>query len=76
MKYEGSMYECDRCGAKEFLTADAPARADWIDVERVTVDGQNKKVLLCPACYVEYKELVTAQDREFNAYMAERSPKK
>ena len=75
MKYAGDMYECDRCGAKEFLTDDAPARADWIDVERVTMDGQTKKVLLCPACHVEYKELVTQQDREFNQYMAEGAEK-
>lgn len=75
MKYAGEMYECDRCGSKEFLTSDAPARADWIDVERVTMDGQAKTVLLCPACHVEYKELVAAQDRAFNSYMAEGSPK-
>ena len=75
MKHAGDMYECDRCGAKEFLTSDAPARADWIGVERVTMDGQTKTVLLCPACHVEYKELVTRQDREFNTYMAEGAPK-
>ena len=40
MRYAGDMYECDRCGAKEFLTDDAPARADWIDVERVTAEQE------------------------------------
>lgn len=75
MKYDGEMFECDRCGNKEFLTNDAPARADWVDVERVTMDMQHKTVLLCPACHAAYKELVTTQDREFNAYMAEGGPK-
>lgn len=76
MKYDGDMFECDRCGAKEFLTPDAPARADWMDVERVTMDMQTKTVLLCPTCYTAYKTLVTTQDREFNTYMSEGAPKK
>ena len=76
MKYAGDMYECDRCGIKAFLTPGAPARADWVDVERVTMDMQRKTVLLCPACHAAYKELVTRQDREFNQYMTEGAPKK
>ena len=76
MKYDGDMFECDRCGAKEFLTPDAPARADWMEVERVTMDMQTKKVLLCPTCFPEYKTLVTTQDREFNTFMVKGAPKK
>ena len=75
MKYEGSMYECDRCGEKEFLTDDAPARADWIDVQRVTADGQHKTVLMCPDCYALYKEIVMQDDSNFKKFMAEGSPK-
>lgn len=75
MRYDGDMFECDRCGEKSFLTPDAPARSDWVDVERVTMDMQKKTVLLCPSCYTAYKELVATQDREFNQYMAEGVPK-
>lgn len=71
MRYEGAMYECDRCGEKEFLTPDAPARADWMDVERVTADGQHKTVLMCPSCYAEYKEIVAQDEQNFNKFMAE-----
>lgn len=71
MKYAGDMYECDRCGAKEFLTDDAPARADWITVERVTADGQHKTVLMCPDCYALYKEVVMQDERNFNKFMAD-----
>ena len=48
MRYSGDMYECDRCGTKEFLTSNAPKRSDWIDVKRVTADGADKVVLMCP----------------------------
>ena len=71
MRYEGDMYECDRCGSKEFLTSDAPARADWMDVERVTADGQHKTVLMCPSCYAAYKEIVAQDEQNFNKFMAE-----
>lgn len=71
MRYAGDMYECDRCGKKEFLNDDAPARADWMDVERVTADGQHKTVLMCPSCYAEYKEIVAQDEQNFNKFMAE-----
>ena len=71
MKYAGDMYECDRCEKKEFLTSDAPARADWMDVERVTADGQHKTVLMCPSCYAEYKEIVAQDEQNFNKFMSE-----
>ena len=71
MRYEGDMYECDRCGDKEFLTSDAPARADWMDVERVTADGQHKTVLMCPSCYAEYKEIVAQDEQNVNKFMAD-----
>lgn len=75
MRYAGDMYECDRCGKKEFLTSDAPARADWMDVERVTVDGQHKTVLMCPSCYAQYKKIVAQDEQNFNKFMAERVEK-
>ncbi len=71
MKTAGDMYECDRCGAKEFLTDDAPARADWITVERVTADGQHKSILMCPDCYELYKEVVAQDERNFNKFMSD-----
>ena len=71
MRYAGDMYECDRCEKKEFLTSDAPARADWMDVERVTADGQHKTVLMCPSCYAEYKEIVAQDEQNFNKFMSE-----
>lgn len=71
MRYDGDMYECDRCGAKEFLTPDAPARADWMDVRRVTADGQSKTVLMCPSCYAHYKDLAKQDEANFNKFMAE-----
>lgn len=69
MRYAGDMYECDRCGKKEFLSDDAPARADWMDVERVTAEGQRKTVLMCPSCYAQYKEIVAQDERNFNKFM-------
>lgn len=71
MRYAGDMYECDRCGAKDFLTDDAPARADWIDVKRVTADGHDKVVLMCPSCYAQYKEIVAQDEQNFNKFMAD-----
>ena len=75
MKYEGDMYECDRCGSKAFLTADAPARADWMDVERVTAEGQRKTVLMCPACHALYKDVVRQDEQNFNKFMADGTKK-
>lgn len=75
MRYSGDMYECDRCGAKEFLTDDAPARADWMDVKRVTAEGSDKSVLMCSECYVLYKDLAAQDERNFNKFMAEGVPK-
>lgn len=75
MRYSGDMYECDRCGEKEFLTTDAPARSDWIDVRRVTADGADKSVLMCPDCYDLYKEVVAQDESNFNKFMAEGVPK-
>ena len=69
MRYAGDMYECDRCGKKAFLTSDAPARADWMDVERVTAEGQRKTVLMCPACYALYKDVVKQDEQNFNKFM-------
>lgn len=71
MRYSGDMYECDRCGTKEFLISDAPARSDWIDVKRVTADGADKTVLMCPDCYALYKEVVAQDESNFNKFMAE-----
>lgn len=71
MKYAGDMYECDRCGSKAFLTSYAPTRADWMDVERVTADGQRKTVLMCPSCYARYKEVVAQDEQNFNKFMAD-----
>ena len=70
MRYAGDMYECDRCGAKEFLSDDAPARSDWIDVQRMTANGQRKNVLMCPACYALYKDVVRQDEQNFNKFMA------
>lgn len=75
MRYSGDMYECDRCGTKEFLTSDAPKRSDWIDVRRVTADGADKSVLMCPDCYALYKEVVAQDESNFNKFMAEGVPK-
>lgn len=75
MRYAGDMYECDRCGEKEFLTDDAPAGADWMDIKRVTADGQDKVVLMCPSCYAQYKEVVAQDEQNFNKFMAEGGPK-
>ena len=75
MRCAGDMYECDRCGKKVFLTGDAPARADWMDVERVTADGQHKTVLMCPSCYAEYKEIVAQDEQNFNKFMADGAEK-
>ena len=63
-------YECDRCGAKEFLTEDAPGKADWHDVARTTADGAERTVLMCAGCYASYRSLVESEDRDFNAFMA------
>lgn len=71
MRYSGDMYECDRCGAKEFMTSGAPDRDDWMDVERVTADGQRKSMLMCPACYALYKNVVEQDERNFNKFMDE-----
>ena len=71
MRYSGYMYECDRCGTKEFLTSNAPKRSDWIDVKRVTADGADKVVLMCPDCYALYKKLVEQDERNFNKFIAE-----
>lgn len=71
MKYAGDMYECDRCGKKDFLTDDAPARADWMDVERVTSEGRRKTVLMCPDCYTLYKDVVKQDEQNFNKFMAD-----
>ncbi len=70
-RQDGSMYECDRCGVKEFMTPDSPARSDWIDVERMTADGRDKHALMCPSCYALYKEIVAQNDRTYNKFMAE-----
>lgn len=75
MRYAGDMYECDRCGMKEFLTDDAPARADWMDVKRVTAEGQNKTVLMCPDCYALYKDVVRQDEQNFNKFMADGAEK-
>lgn len=64
-------YECDRCGAKDFLTDDAPSKADWHDVARTTADGAERTVLMCAACYASYRILVEQEDREFNRFMAD-----
>ena len=71
MRYSGDMYESDRCGTKEFLTSNAPKRSDWIDVKRVTADGADKVVLMCPDCYALYKKLVEQDERNFNKFIAE-----
>ena len=71
MRYSGDMYECDRCGTKEFLTSNAPKRSDWIDVKRVTADGADKVVLMCPDCYALYKKLVEQDERNINKFIAE-----
>lgn len=65
-----TMYECDRCGAKEHLTKDSPATADWHDIERVTKDGARRPVLLCKECHATYLMLVEQEDTDFNNFMA------
>ena len=63
-------YECDRCGAKEIFTADAPGVADWQEITRSTAEGAQRHVLLCPACWPSYKDLVQQEDQSFNGWMA------
>ena len=71
MRYSGDMYECDLFGTKDYLTSNAPKRSDWIDVKRVTADGADKVVLMCPDCYALYKKLVEQDERNFNKFIAE-----
>lgn len=61
--------ECDRCGAKEYLTADAPNQADWHDKERVTEDGKVRPFLLCAKCNEAYKEFARQQEAELSKWM-------
>ena len=75
MRYSGDMHECDRCGTKSFLTDDSPERADWVDVERITADGQSKKVLFCPSCNALYKDIIASEEQAFNKFMSEGAAK-
>lgn len=65
-----TQYECDRCGAKETFTPDAPGIADWQEVTRTTAEGAQRRVLLCPSCWPGYKDIVGREDQDFNEWMA------
>lgn len=70
-----TMYECDRCGAKEHLTDDSPSLADWHDVDRTTADGARRSVLMCSSCHGLYKKLVESEDASFNEFMSDGVPR-
>ena len=61
--------ECDRCGAKEVVTAKSPSLGYWHDVARISADGVETGRLLCDECYDDYVHLASSQDAEFVAFM-------
>lgn len=63
------MCECDRCGAKEYLTDDSPNKSLWHDEGRIMAAGTTKPFLLCDACHVEYVEYKTIEDDAYSKWM-------
>lgn len=61
--------ECDRCGAKEYLTETSPTWSDWHTIKRYTGDAVEVSRLLCRDCFTDYKTLMSEQDAGFNDFM-------
>lgn len=68
-----SRYACDRkaCGAVEYLQGTDPRTGSWKTVKRLTADGVEATLTLCPACYPGYKAVAEANDKSVNAYLEE-----
>lgn len=69
-KTEGvTLYECDRCGAKEYIKPGSSGGHFWHTIARVDAEGVQTSRLLCEACYQDYTGLIKQQDEEFQAFM-------
>lgn len=64
-----TLYECDRCGTKEYALGANSMLSDWHEVARTTKDMLNKSFLLCGSCFKDYYAIVESQDITFVQWM-------
>lgn len=68
-----SRYACDRkaCDTVEHLQSTDSRTGSWKTVRRLTADGVESTITLCPACYPGYKAVAESNDKAVNAYLEE-----
>ena len=55
--------------ACEYLQGNDPRTGSWKTVKRLTADGVEATITLCPDCYPGYKAVAEANDKAVNSYL-------
>ena len=66
-----SRLACDRktCDTVEYLQGNDPRTGSWKTVKRLTADGVEATITLCPDWYPGYKAVAETNDKAVNSYL-------
>ena len=64
-------WTCDRCG-HEIVTDDGKGVDGWRTIRHIDVNDVIIERLVCPECYMRFKECARYRDKAFDEYMSRR----